>query len=255
MPHRHLLLEICVCSVEDCQAARLGGADRLELNSALALGGLTPSLGSLIEARTAVPLPIVSMIRPRPGGFCYSSEDFRVMQRDLELALEHGADGFAFGVLLPNGEVDVERCELLMRLAAGKEAVFHRAFDVVPDPARALEQLVDLGLKRVMTSGQEASAYNGAARIAGIIRQAAGRIEILPAGGINRFTLDDVVTRTGCDQVHASLTTSRADLSTAARAQVSFGGTFAPPEDRFKVTDQDAVADIRRRLDETAPIR
>jgi copper homeostasis protein len=244
-----MLLEICTASVDDCLAAQAGGANRVELNSALMLGGLTPSLGMVREAKKAVSLPIIVMIRPRAGGFCYSSTEFAVMQRDLEMALAEGAAGIACGILKENGELDVERCKTLIRQAANREVVFHRAFDVMPDPAKALEQLIDLGVTRVMTSGQEANAYQGAANIARYLALARGRIQLLPAGGINRFTLKDVLARTGCDQVHASLSTTKQDISTRARPQVAFGGTLAPPEDRFSATDQNAVTNLRAMLD------
>jgi copper homeostasis protein len=245
---RRIKLEICTASVEDCVKAERGGADRVELNCALMLGGLTPSLGALREARAAVKLQIIAMIRPRPSGFCYSRADFAVMQRDAEMALSENADGIAFGILTSAGAVDLKRCRQMVKLAAGRQAVFHRAFDVVRDPRTALAQLVDLGLTRVMTSGQEASAYNGAANIAGYIRQAAGRIEILPAGGINRFTVADVIKRTGCDQVHASLSTASQDRSASARPQVSFGGTVKQSEVEFTVTDAEAVRRLRGAL-------
>ena len=233
-------------------AAEAGGADRVELNAALALGGLTPSLGTVIEARAAINLPIIVMIRPRPGGFCYTPRDFAVMQRDVDLALAHDADGIAFGILTEDGTLDEPRCKQLITQIGDREAVLHRAFDVTPDPTDTLERLIDLGVTRVLTSGQEASAYNGAPSIARYREQAAGRIEILPGGGINRFTLADVLARTGCDQVHASLTTTKADRSTQARPHVAFGGAFRPPEDRFSTTDAAAVADLRRRLDQTS---
>ena len=195
-------------------------------------------------------IPLIVMIRPRPGGFCYSPRDFAAMQRDVDLALEHDADGIAFGILTEDGRLDEPRCRQLAEQAQGRETVFHRAFDVVPDPAETLEQLIDMGITRVLTSGQEASAYNGAEAIARYVEQAAGRIEILPGGGINRFTLADVLARTGCTQVHASLTTTRTDASTQVRPHVTFGGSFRAPEDRFSTTDTAAVADLRRRLDE-----
>jgi copper homeostasis protein len=247
-PSKRIKLEICTASAEDAANAERGGADRIELNSALMLGGLTPSLGAVREARAAVRIPIIVMIRPRAAGFCYSRSDFRVMRQDLELALSAGADGIAFGILTAAGAVDVRRCREIVKLAAGRVMVFHRAFDVAPKPLAALEQLIDLGLTRVMTSGQEASAYNGAANIASYIRHAAGRIEILPAGGINRFTLTDVIRRTGCDQVHASLSMTVNDRSTAARPQVFFGGTVRPPEDEFTTTNFNAVREMRRTL-------
>ncbi|HTA29827.1 MAG TPA: copper homeostasis protein CutC [Candidatus Cybelea sp.] len=246
--HARIKLEICTASVEDCVKAELGGADRVELNCALMLGGLTPSLGTLRESRAAAKLPIISMIRPRPAGFCYSRAEFTVMQRDAEAALAEKADGIAFGILTAAGALDMPRCRQMMKLAAGCQAVFHRAFDVVRDPLKTLEQLIDLGVTRVMTSGQEASAYNGAANIAEYIRHAAGRIEILPAGGINRFTVADVIQRTGCDQVHASLSTASHDRSACGRPQVSFGGTVKQSEIEFTVTDAESVRRLRGAL-------
>jgi len=248
MSNRRIKLEICAASPEDCAAAEQGGADRLEVNCALMLGGLTPSLGCLRESRAAVRIPIIVMIRPRAGGFCYSATEFAVMQRGAEIALAEGANGIAFGILTPAGTIDLERCRRIVKLAAGRQVVFHRAFDVVPEPLVALEQLIDLGVTRVMTSGQEASAYNRAANIACYIRRTAGRIEVLPAGGINRFTVADVVNRTGCDQVHASLRTASMDRSVAACPQFPFGGTLKPPEDEFTVTDSGAVASLRRAI-------
>src|SRR5262245_17457027 len=174
---RPILLEVAIASVEDAQTAQEGGADRVELNAALALGGLTPSLALLGEARQAVSLPLVVMARPRPGGFCYSAAEFRVLLRDIEIALSHGADGIAFGVLTDGGAIDLDRCRQAVRLIGDRAAVFHRAFDVTPDPHTALEQLIDLGVKRVMTSGQEENAYQGTSRIAKLVEQARGRIE------------------------------------------------------------------------------
>ena len=249
MSAHRIKLEICTASPEDCLAAERGGANRVELNCGLMLGGLTPSLGSIRESRSAIHIPMIVMIRPRAGGFAYSEREFAVMLRDAELALVESAAGIAFGILTPDGTIDLERCRQMVKLAAGREVVFHRAFDVVPDPLKALDQLMDLGVKRVMTSGQEASAYNGVGNIARYIKHAAGRIEVLPAGGINRFTVADVVARTGCDQVHASLSTGSKDRSVAARPQVSFGGTLKPPEDEFPVTDAGAVAGLVKALE------
>src|SRR5262249_17760035 len=150
-------------------------------------GGITPSLGTLVEVKAAVALPLLVMVRPRPGGFAYSAAEFRVMQRDTDLALQHGADGVVFGILTAEGNVDGERCRRLVRQVGGGRGVFHGASDVTPDPLAALERLIDLGFRRVMSSGQQETAYNGAGLIAELIARAAGRIEILPAGGINRF--------------------------------------------------------------------
>jgi copper homeostasis protein len=192
-------------------------------------------------------------VRPRPGGFCYSAADFRVMQRDLDLLLTHGADAVAFGVLHEDGTIDIERNRLLAARAGPGRAVFHRAFDVTPEPFTALEQLIDLGLRRVLTSGQEETAYQGAGLLRELIRRAAGRIEVLPGGGINRFTVADVVARTGCDQVHASLRQGRLDASTSARPQVAFAASPRPASGQYDATSAAAVAGLRSLLDSPGP--
>lgn len=244
-----MLLEICTASVEDCLTAQTGGADRVELNTVLALGGLTPSLGLLREARRELRIPIIVMIRPRAAGFCYSASDFLVMQREVDIALENGADGIAFGILHEDGSIDRARCAQIVRQAEGKEVVLHRAFDVTPEPFVALHHLIELGVTRVMTSGQESSAYNGAANIARFIAHTAGRIEILPAGGINRVTIADVLARTGCKQVHASLSMTKHDASTHARPHVRFG-SVASSEESYSATQLEAVREMRRFLNE-----
>ena len=188
------------------------------------------------------------MIRPRPSGFCYSAADLHVMQRDIDLMLAHGADGIVLGVLQETGQVDVPRCGQLLRQVGDRPVVFHRAFDVTPDPVVALEQLIDLGVRRVMTSGQEPSAFQGAATIAELIRRAAGRVEILPAAGINCSTARDVIARTGCNQIHASLRGRRHDHSTATRPRISFGNIGPGDEEHFDITDTAAVAEMRALL-------
>lgn len=245
---KKILLELCIGSAEDAVIAQQAGADRVELCSALMLGGLTPSAGTIQEVKQSVSIPFVAMIRPRGGGFFYSASDFRVMLRDAEQALEFGTDGIVFGILTENGEIDIERGKQLVQIGAGKQVVFHRAFDVVPDPRRSLEQLIDMGVTRVLTSGQEDSVYNGAPLIRELIEQADGRIEILPGGGIDRFNLDDILHRTRCTQVHIATPTTRADTSVHARPHVSFGGSLKPSEDRYAVADGDAAAEIAKRL-------
>jgi len=137
-----------------------------------------------------------------------------------------------------------------VELACDREVVFHRAFDLVPDPFDALEQLIDLGLKRIMTSGQEPSALSGAETISALYEQAAGRIEILPAGGINGETAAALLERTGCTQIHASLSMAQRDLSANPAGRVKFNSPTVVPEDRFKGTDGDAVRKMRALLDE-----
>jgi copper homeostasis protein len=243
-----VLLEIAVGSVDDALTAARDGADRLELNAALPLGGLTPSHGLIESVRRAVALPVVVMIRPRESGFCYSDREFAVMQRDLDLALNAGADGFAFGVLTADGQIDGPHCRRLVEQAAGRAAVFHRAFDVTPDPFAALEELIRLGVRRVMTSGQQPTAPAGVELIAELMRRSAGRIEVLPAGGIRPGNVAGLLARTGCGQVHAGLRRPEPDPSTAARPAIRFGAG-STSEGRYDITDGAAVAEMRSVLD------
>lgn len=243
-----MLIEICCGSLDDALAAQAGGADRIELNSALFLGGLTPTMGTIVEVNRRVTIPAMVMIRPRVGGFHYSSAEFDVMQRDAEFAVAHGADGLVFGCLQADGTVDSKRTARLVELARGRPAIFHRAFDVVPDPFETLERLIDLGITRILTSGQEETAYNGADLIRRLIDAARGRIEILPGGGIDRFNVADVVSRTGTSQIHLALFQSHIDPSCSGRPQVYFGGQLRPAEQEIPVIDSLGVRSLKSQV-------
>lgn len=184
------------------------------------------------------------MLRPRAGGFCYSTSDMNVMHRDAELLLEHGADGLAFGILTPSGHIDVARCRELVRRCHGRQVVFHRAFDFTPDPLVAMEQLIDLGAQRILTSGQARSALEGADRIAEWIDRAAGRIEVLPAAGIRGHNVAELVARTGCEQVHASLGAARSDVSVEGDARATDGSSTAVLEGHYDGLDPHALREM-----------
>jgi copper homeostasis protein len=241
-------LEICCGSIDDAIQAQAGGAQRIELCSALFLGGLTPSLGTLQYARERLTIPIMAMVRPRGGGFCYTDAEFATMERDAEALLANGADGIVFGILKGDGEIDLSRTRRLRDIAGNKQTVFHRAFDVTPDPFPALDQLVDLGITRILTSGQKDTVPEGADLICRLIEYAGERIEILPGGGIKPFNLADVIARTGCRQVHLTAFKSVADTSTHRNQTVTFGGALYPAEDRFLMTDAELVKEIAGKL-------
>ena len=247
MSHK-ITLEVIATSPDDCRATEEGGGDRIELCTSLELGGLTPSLGLLIEARRATRLPIMAMVRPRSGGFCYRDDEFGVLLADAELLLQHGADGLVFGCLHPGGTVDTPRTAALVRLAGDRQTVFHRAFDVTPDPFAALDVLAGLGVTRVLSSGQHPSAFDGAANLGAYRAHVGDRLQILPGGGINLQNAQEVLRLTGCDQVHASLSGRAADRSTAANPALRFGPAGLP-EDQVRVTDGSLVAAMRRLLD------
>jgi len=243
-----ILIEVCCGSTDDAVQAERGGASRVELNSSLFFGGLTPSLGSVIEAKKRLSIPVMVMIRPRAGGFCYTEAEMAVMERDAALAVEHGADGLAFGILNEDGTIDGDRCRRIIELAGEKQAVFHRAFDVTPDPLEALDQLVELGFTRILTSGQQKTVPEGAELIKKLIDQAGDRIEILPGGGIRYHNVRQVIEQTGAKQIHVSAFEQRIDPSTQNRPQITFGGALHPPEDRYDIIDHNSIRSISELL-------
>ena len=242
------LLEICCGSADDVIEAEKGGADRVELNSNLFQGGLTPSIGSLRIAKKFTHIPIMTMVRPRAGGFCYTDTEFEVAKEDARLLLENGADGLVFGFLCEDGTVDRERTKELVRIAEGKPCVFHRAIDVVPDWRKALDTLIDLGITRVLTSGQQSNVFFALDTIAEMIQYVKDAIEILPGAGVTLENVQKVVNATGCTQIHLARHKSLPDLSVQNNRSIYYGGALYPPEDRFDVTDRDYVAAVRGRL-------
>lgn len=170
------IIEVCAGSYQDCLAAYRGGAQRAELNSALSVGGLTPSVAALRRAKQETSLKIICMVRPRAAGFCYDEADVQIMMDDARILLQEGADGIAFGFLDEHGRVAAEDTAAMCGLihSFGKEAVFHRAFDVCEDPFAAMQTLIQCGADRLLTSGQQAKAVQGGRadpHAAGALRQ------------------------------------------------------------------------------------
>ena len=245
-----VFLEVCCGSADDVIEAHRAGADRVELNSDLFHGGLTPTLGELLVAKRETGMRIMTMVRPREGGFCYTGAEFATAVEDAKLLLAHGADGLVFGFLHADGTLDEARTRTLAQLAqaAGKEAVFHRAIDVVPDWRAALDTLIDLGVTRVLTSGQEPDVSLGTGTVREMIAYAAGRIQILPGAGITARNMDRIIAETGCSQIHLAAHRSVADPSVANNRSIYYGGCLYPPEDRFQIIDGDYIGAMVQRL-------
>lgn len=198
-------LEICAGDLESVMAAAEGGADRIELCSALSEGGLTPSAGMIAEARRIAPgLKLHVLIRPREGDFVYSAEETACMVADIGAARLCGADGVVIGVLTPDDEIDMAACRRLMSAAAGMSVTFHRAFDRVKDPVKALEQVIELGCDRILTSGQASSAKEGVEMLSLLNEQAAGRIILLAGAGVNPDNAQEIMRLGGVNELHAS---------------------------------------------------
>ena len=241
-------LEVCCGSVDDVLQAQRGGADRVELNSCLMFGGLTPSIGALIAAKRLSSLPIMTMVRPRQAGFCYSGAEYATALADAEQLLANGSDGLVFGFLDSDGALDVQRTRELARIAGKKTKVFHRAIDVCSDWKKLLGQLIEIGIDRVLTSGLAPDVSYGADVIREMMDFAQGAIQIMPGAGVNLKNVDRIVEATGCDQIHVARFRDVMDASTANNPDIFFGSALYPPEDRYSVIDGDYIARMREHL-------
>ena len=243
-----IIMEACCGSADDVVEAARGGADRVELNSNLFQGGLTPSLGTLEVVKNNVTIPVMTMLRPRSGGFCYTDLEYQCMLADGRELLAHGADGIVFGCLNPDGTVDEDRTRELVALAGDKDCVFHRALDVTPDWKQALDTLIKLGVKRVLTSGQAPDVFFALDTIAEMIRFAGDAIQILPGAGITVQNVERVVAHTGTRQVHLARHRAIPDTSTQHNTDIYFGGALYPPETFYEVSDRAYFAAVRSKL-------
>jgi copper homeostasis protein len=236
-----LTYEVCVESAEAARAAQDGGAQRVELCAGLLEGGITPSAGMIGVARELLRIRLHVIIRPRGGDFCYSEPELAVMQRDVEMAKKLGADGVALGILRPDGSVDAEQTAILIAAARPMSVTFHRAFDMTRDPFEALETLVGMGVERVLTSGQEPSALEGAEIIAALVRRAGDRVIVMPGGGIRARNVRKIVALTGAREIHFSAGASTESRMSYRNTRVFMGGALRPPEYELKGTDEAQV--------------
>ena len=198
------LLEICAGSLASAQAAAAGGAHRIELCQNLEQGGITPSYGLIRAVVARVALPVFVLIRPRPGGFLYSDEELAIMLADVAACRALGCAGVVLGALDAAGRVAPAPCRALMAAAGPLDVTFHRAFDLCPDPAAALEAVIELGCQRVLTSGGQPSAAAGQVQLAALVAQAGGRVSIMPGAGISPANLPALAAATGAHEFHAS---------------------------------------------------
>lgn len=205
------ILEIAANSVASALAAEAGGAARVELCSALEVGGLTPSHAAIAIAVARLHIPVHVLIRPRAGDFVFDDLECEMMRRDIGTCRALGCAGVALGVLTTAGEVDVPHCRDLLEAARGLSVTFHRAFDFTRDPGRALEDVIALGCDRALTSGQAADALAGAPLIRRMIEQARDRITVMPGGGIDAANIATIAQATGAREFHASAKVRVAD--------------------------------------------
>lgn len=241
-----MLIEACIDDPASARNAIAGGAGRLELCDNLADGGTTPSHGMLAHLLDSSSIPVFPIIRPRGGGFSYDEAERDVMFRNLEHVREMGAPGAVIGALLPGGRLDRDTIARLRDIGAGMSLTFHRAFDRCRDPYETLEQLVELGIDRILTSGQRARAIEGRELIAELVRMADGRIVIMAGGGVSETDVGELVRTTGVREIHARASMIvRDDPGWESWAVVPFRKALPGDEAARLVTDPQRIAAIR----------
>ena len=199
-----MLLEVCCGNRQSAINAAEAGAPRIELCRDLPLGGLTPSYKDILFCQENLPLQTYVLIRPRGGDFCYNDEEFKKILSDIEFCRKHKIPGVVIGFLKPDFSIDVEKCRLALQTAGSLQITFHRAFDRCKDWSTALEQIIDCGFYRILTSGQQPTAPEGADTLANIVKQAQRRITILAGSGISSENVTTLIQHTHVDEVHAS---------------------------------------------------
>ena len=221
---RKYTLEICTYSAESVQEAAKAGADRCELCSSSPEGGCTPSAGTIWKARQVPNVKLMVMIRPRGGDFLYSDDEIEIMCHDIDVAKSLKADGVVFGCLTSDGNIDVEKMKKLMSHCDGLDVTCHRAFDMCKDPVKGLEDLISVGVKRVLTSGCKPKAYDGIPLLKQLVDQSKGRIIIMPGCGINHNNIAEIAQKTGATELHFSAKTSVPSMMKFRNEEVSMGG-------------------------------
>ncbi|KAL4237447.1 hypothetical protein ACF0H5_002164 [Mactra antiquata] len=234
-------MEVCIDSVISAINAEKGGAARVELCSNLMEGGTTPSIGMLKIIKRTTKIPVFVMIRPRGGDFLYTEEELSVMSEDILDLKSAGADGFVFGVLNPDGTVDFDSCKNLLELTKPLPCTFHRAIDMTNNIFDSLETVISLGFTRVLTSGGDSSALEGLPVITQMINQAAGRICVMPGGGITDRNLERIITSSGAKEFHASARSSLQSNMIFQKSGVTMGASLSPPEFSNKICDSNKV--------------
>jgi len=237
----NITVEICVDSVESAVAAQAGGAGRVELCDNLMEGGTTPSFGAIEVARELLDIKLHVIIRPRGGDFLYSDTEFEIMKRDIEAAKRLGVDGVVIGLLDREGNIDLTRTAELVELSQPMTVTFHRAFDVCADPFKGIDQLSEIGVDRILTSGQEATAVEGSELIAKLIKHAGDRIIIMACGNLNERNINRVIAETGAKELHFTGFRSVDSEMQYRNEHVFMGGTLRPPEYSRAVTDAEVI--------------
>ncbi len=228
--------------------AQEAGADRIELCANRHLGGTTPSFGMMEVVRKNVQAPVMAMIRPRGGDFLYSQLEIQVMIHDIQMAKELQMDGVVMGVLQHNGEIDKQVMKVLIEVAKPMQITFHRAFDLTPYPMKSIQDLVDLGVDRLLTSGQHQSSFEGMKMIKALLEWAEDRIKVMPGGGVSEHNVKEIIEYTGAREFHVSASGTRPSSMKFKQEQVLMGTTDS--EYTVEIADPRRIAKFRDIVDQ-----
>ena len=239
-----MTIEIVVYTMESAMKAQQGGADRLELCANPGEGGTTPSYGMIEQVRMHINADVYVMIRPRGGDFLYTNEEYHIMRKDIEACKRLSVDGVVLGMLLADGTIDIHKCKKLIAFARPLKVTCHRAFDMTADPYQALEDCIEAGFDRILTSGQQSQAIKGVDVIARLIQQAAGRIIIMPGAGVNKDNVVELVSKTAATEIHFSASASRESGMTYHNKQLSMGSDDGT-EFTVKTVDPEMIKQVR----------
>jgi copper homeostasis protein len=236
-----ILVEAAVDTLTSAVSAERAGVGRIELCANLNDAGTTPSAGLIAAVTKLAGIPVFAIIRPRGGDFVYSDAEIDLMRHDMELAASYDIDGFATGALEPDYTIDMARMKSLVRAANGLPITFHRAFDFTPDLPAALEQLIECGVDRVLTSGGARTALEGADAIARLVELADNRIVVIAGGGIRESNVQDVIARTGVSEVHARVSSVVYGSSPSVERPVTLRKPFPASETAHEELDQEKM--------------
>ncbi len=243
---KDLIIEVCADSTESAIAADTGGAHRIELCENLWEGGTTPSHATIEISRENTSLDINVLIRPRGGDFCYSEKEFEIICRDIFHCKRLGVDGIVVGILTPDGTIDSPRMEEIIDIARPMPVTFHRAFDVIKDPYISMDELIKLGVVRILTSGLKNTAPEGIDMLADLVKKAGEDIVIMPGSGINLENISEIVAKTGANEFHSTCRKLKKSRMTFRNSDVQFSNQPGIPENDYYVTDPYIVKEMIR---------
>ncbi len=229
------ILEVCAFNIQSCIIAEKAGAYRVELCDNPVEGGTTPSYGTIKRTREKINIKLYPILRPRCGNYYYDEDELAIIEQDIAVCKELGCDGISIGVQKINGEIDVDRLKRFTELAYPMGVTCNRAFDATPDPFKALEDIIDAGCERILTSGQQSGAPEAGKLLGQLVQQAGDRIIIMPGAGIRASNIKQLMDESGAREFHGSVRKATVNpMSFSNPLVLDFGNVYLPDEQELK---------------------